>query len=83
MTAILLVLGLLLQEPPRTAAVEGIVLRARTEVPAPLVNARVVLETGATELVTRTDSSGRFVFAQLLPGLYRLRVTKDGYIRQE
>jgi Carboxypeptidase regulatory-like domain len=81
--AILLVLALLFQEPPRTGVVEGIVLRARTEISVPLVNARVVLERNATELVTRTDSNGRFVFAQLLPGRYRLRVTKDGYVRQE
>jgi hypothetical protein len=35
------------------------------------------------ELVSRTDVNGRFVFQEVAPGRYRLRVTKDGFIRQE
>jgi hypothetical protein len=81
--AILLILGLLIQQPPQTGVVEGIVLRTQTLNPVPLVNARVVLDGSRAELVARTDSSGRFRFENLLPGRYRLRVTKDGYIRQE
>jgi hypothetical protein len=47
------------------------------------VNARVVLERGGVELISRTDFNGRFVFQGVAPGRYRLRVTKGGFIRQE
>ncbi|HET9942231.1 MAG TPA: carboxypeptidase-like regulatory domain-containing protein, partial [Terriglobia bacterium] len=83
MKAILLVLSLLIQQPPQTGVIEGIVLRAQTLIPVPLVNSRVVLDGSRAELVARTDAAGRFRFENLLPGRYRLRVTKDGYIRQE
>ena len=84
MRVALLVAMLLLQAPAsRTGVIEGMVLRARTETPAVLVNARVVLEGGVEELVSRTDSYGHFAFSELPPGRYRLRVTKDGFIRQE
>jgi uncharacterized protein (DUF2141 family) len=64
-----------------TGVIEGYVVRARTESASPLVDAR--LELNDSRVVTRTDSSGRFVFSGLPPGRYRLRVTKDGFVRQE
>ena len=80
----LLILALLLQGPTqKTGVIEGFVLRARTETPVVLVNARVVLEGGVHELVSRTDLNGHFAFAELPSGRYWLRVTKDGFIRQE
>lgn len=75
----LLLIGFTLQVAPNTGVIEGYVTRAKTEPVLPLVNARLELNNA----VARTDSSGRFVFFGLSPGRYRLRVTKDGFVRQE
>ena len=84
MTALaLLLLSMLFQGPPRNGAIEGFVIRAGTDPPVPLVNARLELTGGSDGIFTRTDSSGRFVFSALPAGRFRLRVTKDGFIRQE
>jgi hypothetical protein len=80
---VLLLLTLAAQTPQRTGVIEGYVVRARTDPPAILVNARLVLELQDEERVARTDSNGRFLFTELPAGRYRLRVTKDGYLRQE
>jgi uncharacterized protein (DUF2141 family) len=82
---LLTLMGIVLQSQMRTEVVgtgiiEGYVLRARTEPPAPLVDARLDL---GDSRIARTDSSGRFIFSALPPGRYRLRVTKDGFVRQE
>ena len=79
---LLLVMGLALQVQPGTGVIEGYVIRAKVEPAFPLVNARLELNTDQG-LIARTDSSGRFVFSGLAPGRYRLRVTKDGFVRQE
>ena len=85
---ILMLMGLALQGQPVTSVfagtgvIEGYVVRAKTEPAMPLVNARLELNTDEG-LVVRTESSGRFVFSGLRPGRYRLRVTKDGFVRQE
>jgi hypothetical protein len=81
---LLLFMSIALQGPTSTSVaatgvIEGYVVRSRTEPASPLVDARLELNS----LVTRTDSSGRFVFSGLPPGRYRLRVTKDGFARQE
>lgn len=45
-----------------------------------IANARVsVMETGAS---VQTDSSGRFVFDALAPGVYSVSVTREGYERR-
>lgn len=79
-TLTLLLMGLALQGPPGTGVIEGYVFRAKTEPLLPLVNARLEL---GDSLIARTDSSGKFVFSGLPPGRYRLRVTKDGFVRQD
>jgi hypothetical protein len=79
----LLLLLLPLQGALRPVSIEGYVVRAGTEPPFPLVNARLELSAGRENFVARTDSIGRFVFSGVPAGRYRLRVTKDGFIRQE
>lgn len=83
MNRLALVLLSLILPAQNMGSIEGLVLRAGTESRSPLVNARLELTSSATELVLRTDSSGRFTFSSLPTGRYRLRVTKDGFIRQE
>jgi hypothetical protein len=81
-----LILGLLLllQTAPPSGSIRGTVVLAGSASQAPLAMARVELSGGPVlQLVARTDGVGRFSFANLLPGSYRLRVTKDGFIRQE
>lgn len=46
---------------------------------APIAGAQVVL-TGATAQKTSTDANGLFAFSNLAAGLYRLDVTKGGYL---
>jgi len=78
-----LLLGLLLQAAPASGSLQGFVVRAGTNPPAVLVNARLELSHSSGVAIARTDSTGRFVFSGLPPGYFGLRVTKDGYIRQE
>jgi hypothetical protein len=79
----LLLFSVLFQGPPRNGVIEGFVVRAGTDPPVPLVNARLELTAGSDGIYTRTDSTGRFAFSMLPAGRFRLRVTKDGFIRQE
>jgi len=48
----------------------------------PLGNARLELSGPRTSMVTRTNAAGRFAFANLPPGRYRVQVTRDGFIPQ-
>jgi hypothetical protein len=78
-----LLFALLLQAPPPSASIEGFVVRAGTNPPAVLVNARLELGGPVGTALSRTDSAGHFAFSGLPAGTYRLRITKDGYVRQE
>ena len=75
---------LLLQAAQPSGSVSGTVTLAGSASQSPLAMARVELSGGPIlSLVARTDGLGRFAFANLPAGSYRLRVTKDGFIRQE
>jgi uncharacterized protein (DUF2141 family) len=78
-----LLFALLLQAPPSSGAIEGFVVRAGTNPSVVLVNARLELAGPDGTAVSRTDSAGHFAFSGLPAGSYRLRITKDGYVRQE
>jgi hypothetical protein len=78
-----LLLGLLFQTGLPPGSIEGFVVRAGTNPPSALVNARLELSHASGVAIVRTDATGRFVFAGLPSGYFGLRVTKDGYIRQE
>ena len=81
---LLFILSLLQALNTTRGSIEGIVLKSGTVVQQSLTDARLELTDGpGTPLVVRSDVSGRFVFANLLPGRYRLTVTKDGFIRQQ
>ena len=80
----ILSLLLLLQAAQPSGSVSGTVTLAGSASQSPLAMARVELSGGPIRpLVVRTDGLGRFAFANLPAGSYRLRVTKDGFIRQE
>lgn len=78
-----LLLAALLQAPPPSGSIEGFAVRAGTNPPVVLVSARLELEGAAGKVVSRTDSAGHFAFSGLPAGNYRLRITSDGYVRQE
>jgi protocatechuate 3,4-dioxygenase beta subunit len=79
-TGLLAVLLMLLQDP--SGVIEGSVIRAGTDPPLPLINARVELTGGREPLVGRTNGSGQFSFDGLPAGAYGLSVARDGYIRE-
>lgn len=81
-----LILGLILAAAPSTvsqvkdpnANASGRVLEAGTN--TPISGARVLFAfRGRTRLQTVTDENGRYTFAELEPGPYRLTVQKAGY----
>jgi hypothetical protein len=74
------------------ASVEGVVVRAGSN--EPVANARVMLVksglsqvellAGASSIPpVQTDREGRFVFKSVEPGLYRILLEANGYVRQE
>ena len=83
MSLVALLLSLLLQAAPPAGSIEGFVWRAGTNPPEALGNARLELKHASGVAVARTDSAGRFIFNGLPPGYFGLRITRDGYIRQE
>src|SRR5438094_2733537 len=72
-----------LQLTTPSGTIAGLVIKAGTSFQQPLQDARLELTGGSRTLITRTDANGRFVFANLASGQYRLSVTGDGFIRQE
>jgi hypothetical protein len=95
MFSILLALLLLLASPAQKAqtpapnpadlcTVQGVVMKADTR--EPLRGADVTLEQDGTrplEFGTTTDAMGRFELKDVVPGLYRLVVERNAYVRQE
>lgn len=86
------IIGLLLLQtvpvPPATkGSLEGTVIRAATNEPISEVTVLLITavrETGREPTFSaKTDSSGRFIFAGLDPGDYRLGATASGYVRTE
>jgi len=63
--------------------ITGFVIEANTAIRQPLPDARLELSGSGATQVTRTDGNGRFTFANLRPGQYRLSVACDGFVRQE
>jgi hypothetical protein len=73
------------QRPTQKTSIGGIVVRIGTN--EPIVGARATLSAadsdGANSLVAVTDAGGKFTFANLNPGSYRLEAVGKGYVRQE
>lgn len=66
-----------------SASIRGVVREADGNGKA-IAGARIELFAGpGSPHIMRTDGAGAFVFSALLPGRYRVRVTRDGFIRQE
>jgi hypothetical protein len=62
-------------------SIQGTVVNAANE---GIFSARVEITGGPQgPIVTRTDGQGRFGFTNLVPGVYRVTVKKEEYIRQE
>ncbi|MDP2866866.1 MAG: carboxypeptidase-like regulatory domain-containing protein, partial [Elusimicrobiota bacterium] len=61
------------------AGISGVVRSSATPA-VPLEGARVYLTHRTVEKFTLTDSSGVFSFSNLPPGIYRLEVSRDGYV---
>jgi hypothetical protein len=68
--------------PVGTAVVEGRVTIEVNESPRPVRRARVTLESDspATLHKTDTDTDGRYRFEKVLPGRYRIRAEKPGFV---
>ena len=65
-----------------TAVVEGRVTIAVNETPQPVRRARLTLESdsSATHRTTDTDTDGRYRFEGVMPGRYRIRAEKYGFV---
>ncbi|HEY9085001.1 MAG TPA: TonB-dependent receptor [Candidatus Tyrphobacter sp.] len=67
--------GASLAQGASTGSVQG---TATTSESAPIANAAVSL-TGPQSYTTTTDASGSFMISNVVPGVYRLTVTRPGY----
>ena len=75
----------MMQATAATGVISGTVVRAGPG-QEPMDGARVELSDGPAQVpaqIARTDGAGHFAFTNLPAGSYRLRVAKDGYLRQE
>lgn len=83
----ILVLTLLVQnaaaQQPRPASVEGIVVK--TGGGEPIAKAVVALAgtVGSDSYTATAAADGKFAFANVVPGRYRLTVTRNGYLNSE
>jgi hypothetical protein len=79
-----LILLLLPPVPQQTASIQGRVVASETQnaLPRVSVELRSMGAAGAL-LVATTAEDGRFVFANLVPGQYRLTATRSGYVPGE
>lgn len=78
-------LTLLFQAVPRqTASIEGRVVASQTQSPLPRVSVELRRDgsTDAPQVASTTDD-GRFAFANLAPGQYRMTATRSGYVPGE
>lgn len=74
---------LLLQPAPNRAALSGQVRASSRGAPLQGVAVRLTDETRTTRDSTITDADGRFTFASLLPGSYRVEYLRIGFARQQ
>jgi hypothetical protein len=80
----LLIVTLLAQAPVRPSSLSGIIVKQESGVP--LSRATVLLQMDGTPgrgYSVITSSEGKFSFDDVLPGRYRLAVTRDGYVPAE
>jgi hypothetical protein len=80
----LLIVTLLAQAPVRPSSLSGIIVKQESR--APLSRATVLLQMDGTpgrgySIITSSD--GKFSFDDVIPGRYRLAVTRDGYVPAE
>jgi hypothetical protein len=64
-------------QSPQNGSLQGIVLRAGSG--EPVAKARVELQGGGQEQTVTTESDGRFLFTNLLPGTYHVTARRDGF----
>lgn len=83
MTLLLLTLSLWLQSPPATGTIGGTVVQAETNPLLRVTGARLELTGAGRTLVVESDSFGRFLFSDLPAGQFRLKIRKDGFLREE
>jgi hypothetical protein len=74
------VAGLWAQSPPPSGVISGRVVIRGESPAAPIRRARVTLDGGAGQRVTDTDTGGRYRFAGLPPGAYRVSAAKSGFV---
>jgi hypothetical protein len=82
-----LILLLIQPAPQQTASIQGRVVASETQSALPRVSVelRLMDRDGAAgaPLVAATTEDGRFVFANLTPGQYRMTATRSGYVPGE
>lgn len=69
--------------PPKPGVISGIVLNAETGRPLAKATVTLMLERRSNEgYSVRTDVRGQFLFPEVLPGRYRLRAQRNGFVTQ-